>query len=145
MSEPTTDPAPRASRGLAATTWGPGRLDLFWVDEDRALWHSASIDGVWAEPESLGGQLASSPTAVAWAAGEMEVFAVIDDGELWNRYWDHTYWHQWETLGGELDGESTPGRVVIWAGSPRRLRAGARRPHLASMWDGTQWVPWEQG
>ena len=62
------------NRGLAATTWGPGRLDLFWVDDDRALWHSAAIDGAWGEPESLGGQLASGPAVVAWAEGEMEVF-----------------------------------------------------------------------
>ena len=114
MSDPTEAGAPRVARGLAATTWGPGRLDLFWVDEDRALWHSASNDGAWAEPESLGGDLASSPTAVAWAEGEMEVFAVMDDGELWNRYWDHSYWHPWEALGGELDPTSTPASSLTY-------------------------------
>ena len=56
-----------ASRALAATTWGPGRLDLFWVADDRALWHSASINGTWSEPESLAGTLASGPPAVPWA------------------------------------------------------------------------------
>src|SRR5918911_1632723 len=94
--------------GLAACSWGPGRVDLFWVGEDRGLWHSAFDRGEWSDPESLGGQLASAPAVCTWAIGEMEVFAVMDDGELWNRYWDRTYWHQWESLGGELDGATTP-------------------------------------
>ena len=46
-------PTNRGARGLAASTWGPGRLDLFWVDDDRALWHQAQIDGAWAD--SAGG------------------------------------------------------------------------------------------
>ena len=99
---------PTPPRGLAATTWGPGRLDLFWVDDDRGLWHSAWASGAWTEAEALGGELASPPAVVTWAEGEMEVFAIMADGALWNRYWDRTYWHQWESLGGELDPSSTP-------------------------------------
>lgn len=144
VTDPTTEPGPRAPRGLAATTWGPGRLDLFWVDDDRALWHSASVEGIWTEPESLGGQLASGPAVVSWAVDEMEVFAVMDDGELWNRYWDRTYWHPWETLGGELDGSATPAasssggdRLDVYA-----LGLDGRTWHR--WWDGMQWVPWER-
>jgi len=122
-----------STQGLAATTWGPGRLDLVWVGDDRGLWHSASIDGAWTEPESLGGELASSPTAVAWADGEMEVFAVMDDGELWNRYWDHTYWHPWESLGGELDPAATPASS---SSSGNRLDVYARGR------DGRTWHRW---
>ena len=135
---------PRAPRGLAATTWGPGRLDLFWVDDDRALWHSAQAAGAWTEPESLGGELASGPTVVAWAEGEMEVFAVMDDGELWNRYWDHSYWHAWESLGGELDGSATPSAS---SSGPDRLDVFGRGRDGAiwhRWWDGLHWVPWER-
>jgi hypothetical protein len=144
MDELNDQPAPRTSRGLAATTWGPGRLDLFWVDDDRALWHSASIDGAWAEPESLGGTLASGPTVAAWAVGAMEVFAVMDDGELWNRYWDKTYWHPWESLGGELDPAWTPASS---SSGPDRLDVYGRGVDgrvWHRWWDGTRWVPWEQ-
>ena len=44
---------------VAAVSWGPDRIDLFWVDADRVLWHRA-FDGAWREAESLGGRLASA-------------------------------------------------------------------------------------
>jgi hypothetical protein len=135
---------PRAPRGLAATTWGPGRLDLFWVDEHRALWHSAWVAGAWVEPESLGGELASAPTVVSWAEGEMEVFAVMDDGELWNRYWDRTYWHPWESLGGELDASATPAASSSGAERLDVYALGQDGWTWHRWWDGLQWVPWEQ-
>jgi hypothetical protein len=143
MSESTAAPMSGAPRGLAAATWGPGRLDLFWVDDDRALWHAAAIDGAWTEPESLGGTLASAPTVVAWAEGEMEVFAVMDDGELWNRYWDHTYWHQWETLGGELDPSWTPSSSSSGGNRLDVYGRGRDGRTWHRWWDGTRWVPWE--
>ena len=144
MSDTIADRAADSPRGYAATTWGPGRLDLFWVDEDRALWHAASIDGVWAEPETLGGTLASAPTVVAWAEGEMEVFAVMDDGELWNRYWDRTYWHQWESLGGELDPSWTPASSSSGGNRLDVYGRGRDGRTWHRWWDGTRWVPWEQ-
>ena len=139
-----SDTPSRGPRGLAATTRGPGRLDLFWVDDDRALWHQASIDGVWAHPESLGGQLASAPTVVAWAPDEMEVFAVMDDGELWNRYWDRTYWHPWESLGGELDPAWTPASSSSGGGRLDVYARGLDGRTWHRWWDGSRWGPWEQ-
>ena len=131
--------------GVAACSWGPGRLDVFWVDEARALWHRAWQDVTgWAEPESLGGTLASGPAVTAWAVGEMEVFAVFHDGQLRNRYWDRTYWHQWEALGGELAPGPTPA-ASSWG--PERLDVfAAGRDGLIwhRWWNGREWVPWEQ-
>jgi hypothetical protein len=143
MTETKNQP-PRAPRGLAATTWGPGRLDLFWVDDDRALWHSAQVAGAWTEPESLGGALASSPSVVAWGEGEMEVVAVMDDGELYNRYWDRSYWHPWESLGGELDPSSTPASSS-WGAERLDVYARGRDGRTwHRWWDGLRWVDWEQ-
>ena len=31
---------------VAAVSWGPDRIDLFWVDADRVLWHRAFDGGV---------------------------------------------------------------------------------------------------
>lgn len=73
---------------LAAVSWGEGRIDLFWVDRQRAPWHRAFIGGAWAEPESLDGRLASGPAVTAWGVDRMEVFAIFPDGELWDRFWD---------------------------------------------------------
>ena len=144
MTDKSTNRSPRPSRGLAATTWGPGRLDLFWVDDRRDLWHSAQVAGAWTEPESLGGEIASGPTVVAWAEGEMEVFAVMDDGELYNRYWDRSYWHPWESLGGDLDPAATPA-ASSWGAERLDVYARGRDGRTwHRWWDGLKWVDWEQ-
>lgn len=130
-------------RGTASVSWGPDRIDLFWVDFDGALIHRASNKGGWADPESLGGTLASGPAVTAWAEDRMEVFAVMADGELWNRYWDGASWHAWETLGGELDPSEMPS-ASSWG--PDRLDVFARgRDGMTwhRWWDGMRWVPWE--
>jgi hypothetical protein len=97
-----TDDAPTVR--LAAVSWGPGRIDLFWTDDSLAVWHRAWIRGAWADAESLGGTAAGGIAVTAWAVDEMELFAVFGDGELWDRYWDGRAWHDWESLGGELTG-----------------------------------------
>ena len=128
---------------VAAVSSGAGRLDLFWVDGSRALWHRSWSPGDgWAADESLGGRLASGPAVTAWAGDQMEVFAIFDDGELWDRYWDGTAWHPWESLGGSLTGQPAasswgPDRLDVFA--PGR---DGRTWHR--FWDGSRWVEWEQ-
>ena len=87
--------------GTAAVSWSADRIDLFWVDAGGALVHLAYANGTWAEPESLGGTLTSSPAATAWAADQLQVFAIFPDNALWNRFWDGISWHPWESLGPE--------------------------------------------
>jgi hypothetical protein len=130
-------------RGVAAVARSDGRLDRFWVGPDRVLMHAALRDGVWAEAEDLGGQLASVPAVTTWAEEPMEVFATFDDGRLWDRYWDGSNWHPWESLDGELQPGSTPAAA---AAGPDRLdlialgRDGRTRRRW---WDGRRWVPWQ--
>lgn len=128
---------------FAAASRGPGRVDLFWVDADRGLWHLALDDGHWGEPTALGGTLASGPTATAWSPDEVEVFAIFPGGDLRNRYWDGTSWHAWESLGGDLDPAGQPAcsswgadRLDVFA--PGR---DGRRWHR--WWNGERWVDWE--
>jgi hypothetical protein len=130
-------------RDVAAVSWGPGRIDHFWV-AGEVLWHRTFSAGTWSPPESLGGTLASSPAVTAWAADQMEVFAVFPDGALWNRYWDGTSWHAWESLGGELETGATPA-ASSWG--PDRLdvfAAGRDGTTWHRWWDGTRWVDWER-
>jgi len=146
MNEPSGTGHPNAMAGpfgvIAATSRGPGLIDVFWVDADRSLWHQGYSDGAWQEPESLGGTLASGPTVVAWAVDEMEVFAVMDDGELWDRYWDGAAWHPWESLGGELAGQPA---ASSWGADRLDVFAPGRDGRLwHRWWDGTHWVDWEQ-
>ena len=108
------------NKGCAAVSWGPGRIDLFWVDDDSSLVHRAFQDGAWGTPESLGGTLISPPAATAWAVDQLQVFAIFPDGALWNRYWDGERWHDWESLGGELTGPPAASswgadRIDVWA------------------------------
>jgi hypothetical protein len=32
----------------AAVSWAPGRIDVFVVGSDRALWHRWSVNGAWS-------------------------------------------------------------------------------------------------
>jgi hypothetical protein len=131
------------NQDLAAVSWGPDRIDLFW-SEASELWHRAFVRGSWGAPESLGGTLASPPAVTAWATDQMEVFAVFRDGQLWNRYWDGASWHPWESLGGELMPGTAPA-ASSWG--PERLdvfAAGIDGHTWHRWWDGTRWVEWER-
>ena len=129
---------------VASVSWGPDRIDLFWRDEHEALSHRAFSGGAWAAPESLGGRLASPPTATAWAADQLQVFAIFPDGQLWNRYWDGTSWHPWESLGGELDPAARPG-ASSWSADRIDVFARGRDGRIwHRWWDGARWVDWEQ-
>ncbi len=129
---------------VASVSWGPGRIDLFWQDEQRALVHRAFSDGAWSEQESLGGTLASPPAATAWATDQLQVFAVFPDGQLWSRYWDGATWHAWESLGGELDPTARPG-ASSWSADRIDVFGRGRDGRIwHRWWDGTRWVDWEQ-
>lgn len=131
------------TRGVAAVARSAGRLDRFWLGPSRQLLHATLRDGVWLEPEDLGGCLASVPAVAAWGEEPMEVFAIFDDGQLWDRYWDGSSWHAWESLGGELELGSTPAAT---ADGPDRLDVialGRDGRTWQRWWDGSRWVPWQ--
>ncbi len=129
---------------VASVSWSPGRIDLFWRDEDGALVHRAFSDGSWAEPEPLGGTLSSPPVATAWAVDQLQVFAVFPDGHLWSRYWDGATWHEWESLGGELDPAARPG-ASSWSADRIDVFARGKDGRIwHRWWDGNRWVDWEQ-
>lgn len=132
------------SRGAAAASWGPGRIDLFETTAEATLRHRAWVEGTLVIDEDLGGTLASAPTVVAWAVDQAEVFGIFPDGGLWNRYWDGASWHPWESLGGELDPAHVPA-CSSWGAE--RLDVFARgRDGMTwhRCWDGAQWVDWER-
>ena len=130
--------------GVAAVSWGSGRIDLFWRDDDETLVHRAFDGAAWGASESLGGTLASPPVATAWAVDQLQVFAVFPDGQLWNRYWDGAKWHAWESLGGELDPGARPG-ASSWSADRIDVFARGRNGRIwHRWWDGSRWVAWEQ-
>jgi hypothetical protein len=131
-------------RDLAAVSWAPDRIDLFWVDETGALWHQPFDGDTWLAPESLGGTLASGPAVTAWAVDQLEVFAIFPDGELYDRYWDGESWHPWESLGGDLDPSGQPA-ASSWSADRLDVFAPGRDGRTwHRWWDGSRWVDWEQ-
>ena len=88
----------------AAATWGENRLDVFATGSDGGLYHVWSTDQAWSTPESLGGNIASTPTVLAPAALQLDLVAPGTDGNLYHKRWDGAGWQQagWELLGDRL-------------------------------------------
>jgi hypothetical protein len=74
-------------RSLSVVSWGAGRLDIFGVGTDNALYHK-SYDRQWSGWESLAGKFNSPPTAVAWGANRLDVFGRGLDNALYHKWWD---------------------------------------------------------
>lgn len=126
-----------------AVSWGTGRLDVFAVGGDSALWHRGwTSSGGWMPWETLGGQLSTSPGAAAWGPGRVDVFAGGLDGGLWTISWTGSGWTGWMSLGGQLTARPD---VATWAAG--RLDVFARGTDGA-LWHrafgGGMWFGWER-
>jgi hypothetical protein len=122
--------------GPAVSSWGSGRLDVFWREAPNFLGADTLMhkwfDGGWEGPESLGGQLTSDPAAVSWGPGRIDVFYRGPDGSLHHKWYDqaHGGWLGPESLGGQLASGSSPavassgpGKLeVFWRGTGNDLR-----------------------
>jgi hypothetical protein len=100
--------------GPGAVSWGSGRIDVFVVGADSALWHKWFQNG-WSGWESLGGTLISAPAASSWAPGRLDIFAAGTDSAMWHK-WFQNGWSGWESLGGLLTSEPA---AVSWG--PNRI------------------------
>lgn len=136
MTDPTWIPASGGYYGgIAATSWGPNRLDLFYVAPDHSLGHRYSNDGgtSWSSHESWGGWV-SWPSAVSWGVNRIDIVAIGGDSQLYHQW--YTPWHAptpstpWEPLGVyaiEPPAISTRGPNVLdvaWVASDRTIRHG---------------------
>jgi trypsin/repeat uncharacterized protein DUF346 len=125
---------------LAASSWGPGRLDVFGRGVEGALWHKAWVNGFgWFPWESLGGSIQGQPAAVSWGSGRIDVVARMSDDSVGHWYWAGSGWG-YDNLGGVVT--SSPA-LSTWG--PNRLDVFARgstgeMAHKA--WD-NGWFPWE--
>ena len=73
--------------GPDASSWAPGRLDIFARGTDNGLWRIWYENG-WGSWESLGGGITSNPGAVSWGNGRIDIFARGTDNALWHKYYD---------------------------------------------------------
>ena len=88
------------SSGPSATSWGPGRTDIFALGQDNGLWHRYRNGAAWSGWESLGGYLTSDPAAVSWGPNRIDIFARGQDRGIWHMAWTGSYWTGWSSLGG---------------------------------------------
>jgi len=124
--------------GPAASSWAPGRLDVFVRGTDNAMWHKW-FDGAWRGWESLGGGLTSEPAAVSWGPGRIDGFARGTDNQLWHKWFDGA-WHGWEPLGGGL---SSGPAVASWASGRLDVFVRGNDNGLWHKWFQGGWSGWE--
>ena len=108
---------------VAATSWGPNRLDAFAVGANGDLYHKAWANGQWLPSvdkfDILTGPFNSDP-AVTWGGGRLDVF-VVDGNNFMRHLWGtgnpdgSISWRPFESLGGDC--ASNPAAAV----SPNRI------------------------
>jgi hypothetical protein len=125
--------------GPAAASWASGRLDVFGIGADQALYHKW-FDNTWSEWESLGGTCTSEPAAVSWDNGRIDCFTCFAAGTrraIQHKYWDNGRWSDWESLGGDFN--SGPG-VASWASGRLDVFAVGNSQQLYHRWfDNGRW------
>jgi acylphosphatase len=83
-----------------------GRLEVFGIGTDHALWHDWQVKagGTWSGWNSLGGVLTSDPTLGRNADGRLEAFVRGTDDALWHNWQTSAGggWSGWASLGGAI-------------------------------------------
>jgi acylphosphatase len=104
-----------------------GRLEVFGVGTDRALWHmwqTAPHAGPWSSWSSLNGVVISFPAVALNSDGRLEVFVRGTDNALWHIWQTAPHagpWSAWASLGGVIT--SNP---AVFVNSDGRLEVFAR-------------------
>jgi hypothetical protein len=120
--------------GVAATTWGPKRLDAFVRGTDGILYHRFADEfRAWQwDPYLAPMQVTSDASSVSTANGAVDVFVRGADGGLWRTgYRAATFIGVWQPLGGVLAKGTAPSAVSIGGGDIEVFVEGAD----GQLWD----------
>ena len=128
---------------VAAVSWGPDRIDLFWVDADRVLWHQA-FDGALAHA-GVAGRLPGVGTRSDGLGGRPDggvrgLRRRRPLGPLLGR--DGVA--RLGIAGGSLAVGPTPAASSWSADRLDVFAAGTDGLTWHRWWDGARWVDWEQ-
>jgi hypothetical protein len=136
--------------GIAASSWGPSRIDVFGLGTDYALYHSSyDLSVGWGccdrFPPPPGLTITSDPAVVSWADGRIDIVVRASDNAVWHMAYDRSSfgWSGWDSLGGYV--VSGPG-IASWG--PGRLDVFALGGdnalyHKSYDWS-YQWSNWER-
>ncbi|KAI4143269.1 MAG: hypothetical protein L6R39_004642 [Caloplaca ligustica] len=135
---------------ISATTWGPGRLDIFCSGDDGEVLHQYYDGSQWqpsaGSMESLNGSSYGGISVVSWGKDSLDIFALNSRGILQHLFWNGSQWGDWDTLNNRyLTFE--PNGVTATSWGENRLdvfgRAGDQK-----LWhryfNGTEWSYWER-
>lgn len=127
--------------GPDSASWAEGRLDVFVIGTDNAMWQKSYEGNAWSGWSSLGGRFTSDPSAVSWDTGRIDVFGRGGDNALWHAAYSNGAWTGWESLGGIITSapdvaSSEPGRLDVFA-------RGGDNALWRKTWNGTSWSAWE--
>lgn len=118
----------RIASQVAATSFAPGRLDLFARSSSGQLLHKWFLLSLgWSRWENLGGCIRGAPTVASWGPNRLDVFARwCESGRrtnLYHRQFDGT-WHPWEQVPRFNEQIASPPSAVSWG--PDRIDVFAR-------------------
>jgi len=137
---------------IAAVSWGPNRIDLFYenafpgVEDVRLFVHRWSGDGVnWGEeffntPENAA--IYGRPAVASWGLGRLDIFVKGAHGYIYHKYFDGSWGPAggWEYMGGG----AVPANPTVVAWGPNRLDLFSRdylNRVVTQAFNGTAWVP----
>jgi Repeat of unknown function (DUF346) len=134
-------------RAIAATSWGPNELGIFFLESDFSMRYNAWNGIAWTGAYDLGGTFASVPAATSGGTSaktaRADVFAVGTDYAIYHKaIVNGVLPAAWENLGGIF--ASAPA-AIAWDGQVDVFGVGLDRAMYRKTWDGTAWSPqWER-
>jgi hypothetical protein len=133
----------------SAASWGCGRVDVFLLGTDNAIWQRWWDGSTW-NVAYHGGPFTSAPAVVAPDFNRLYVFARGTDGALYYKWYDGMQWQPtgtWQGLGGTLKSESA------LTGGPSAASWGSNYVDVYvrwtdntlrhKWWNGTTWSSWQ--
>jgi hypothetical protein len=72
-------------KGIAATSPSAGRIDLFVIGTDNAVWTKRSVNGVWSGYSQLGSEPVKAVAAASSSAGRIDLFVIRTDDAVWTK------------------------------------------------------------
>lgn len=102
---------------------------------------SWSPNNGWSSWRSLGGALASSPTAASANAGQIDVFVEWQDHTLYNIHYNWGTWQGWRPMNGQI--RSAPSAISKASGQLDVFARGPDDSLYALWWNSSQgWSSW---
>ena len=105
-----------------------GRLDMFTLGPDGAIYHKPLISGVRERSrndwENIGHGISGSVTALSLDDGNLHVLGLNQEGNVLHKYWNGEKWvpslNEWKNIGGKFGGQITAvstekGRIDLFA------------------------------